>query len=114
MVAVDRLQRFDGHAEIACRLPEVGSVLHRPGRRGMPQRVRRDAGVEAGSTDGTSKALAHRADGLAIPFDDRMQGDAEPLPAAQMRQQAPIESDGRLPLLGLWGAFCTPIEHATL
>jgi hypothetical protein len=67
--------------------------------------------VEPGRPHRRGKGLAHRAHRLAVPFDDRVARDSEPLPASQMRQQARGQPDGRPPLLRLPGARCTPISR---
>jgi hypothetical protein len=79
-MAVDRFQGFDGHAEVASRLPKVGTVLHRPGGCGVPERVRRDV-LKSGGAYRTGKALPDGMHRLVIPFDDRMHRNAEAMPA---------------------------------
>jgi hypothetical protein len=40
VVAIDALQCFAAHAKEACGVPHRYAVLHKPSRRGVPQRVR--------------------------------------------------------------------------
>ena len=114
MVPVDALQHLDRHPKEARDLPEIATVLHRPSRRCVPQDVRGDVVLDPGPLDGGRERLAHGGHRLAVPFDDRMLGDAKPMPAPQVRKQPIRQPHWRLALLGLARALRPPIEHTAI
>jgi hypothetical protein len=67
-------QHLYSHAEIARRLPYVGSGLHQPRRRGVAKNVGRYVVAEAGISHSLGKRLRDPLYGLAFPF------YCEPLP----------------------------------
>jgi hypothetical protein len=48
VMTINAIQHLDRHAEKARRFPFVDAVLHQPGRRGVPQRVRTDPSSHLG------------------------------------------------------------------
>ena len=67
----------------------------------MPQDMRRDMLVETRRLDGGGKTLAHRTHRLAVPLDNGMRRDAEPMPSPQMCKQPIRQAHRRLAFLRL-------------
>jgi len=63
-----------------------------------------DVAIDTGRARCGREGFAHGRHRFAIPFDNRMSGDAEPFPAPQVRQQPCRQSNGRLAFIRLTGA----------
>ena len=109
-----RSKQLRAHAEIAGRVPDVGALLHRPGRRRVPADVRRDVAIDLGRLGRRSERLPYRRHRLAVPFDYGMTSDAQPLPAPQVSQQSGRQPNRRLSLVRLAGALAAPVEHTAV
>ena len=114
MVAVHALQHFHRHAEEARDLPEVATVLHRPRRRRLPQDVRGDVLLNSAPHDGGRERLTHGANGLAVPLDNRMFGDAEPVPTPQVCKQSVRQAHRRLTLFGFACTLRPPVKDTAI
>lgn len=84
VVTVDAFQQFRAHPEIAGRLPDVRTLLHRPCRRSVSADVRRDVAVDVGGPHRRREGLSHGNHRFAVPLHHSVPSDAEPLPAAQV------------------------------
>jgi hypothetical protein len=80
----------------------------------VAQDVRCYLPFKACGPDGCAERLAHRTHRLAVPLDDHLLGDAEPLPTPHMREQAVGDTNRRLPFLRFPGAHGAAVEHATI
>src|SRR6516162_1021888 len=105
MMPVHVIKLLGGHAEVFGRFPLRRAELHQPGRRGMPQDMRRDPGKPDGARQ-RAEGLVYVLDRLPIPF-DRV-GLSQALPAPQMRKQAIGKRNRRAPLLSLPLSRWTP------
>ena len=80
----------------------------------MSENVRSDMLIDARSLDGGSEALADGAHRLAGPLDNGVFCDPEPLPPAQMSEQAIWQAHCRLAFLGLPSTSGAPVKDAAL
>src|SRR6185312_12447110 len=78
----------------------------------ISQRVRNDLVVEPGSNSRPLECLADIAHRLAVPLDEVALGNAEPLPATHVCEQARRQVNGRLPLVALDRAVGLAMEFA--
>jgi len=68
--------------------------------------------AQPGRPDRRGESLLHRMHRFAVPFDHGMRGDAEPLPAPQMHEQAIRQAHRWLALPDLSRAFGLTMKYA--
>src|SRR6476661_7182093 len=103
VVAVGALKHLNRHAEIACRSPQIDPALHKPSCRRVSQRMRHDGAsgqVDLGLLDHRPEGFLDRYDGFAVPLDEMLLGNAEPVPALQMSKETRRDGGRGLTLLG--------------
>src|SRR5437762_6189370 len=96
---------------------DVHPVTQVPGDRGVAERVANDSaslfiGSQPGILHHRGPAILDDAHRLAIPFDHRTIGYAEPLPPPHVREQAGGNWDGRLPFAGFLFVVGLSLEDA--
>jgi hypothetical protein len=94
VVPVHVFKRLDGHSQEAGSLPDRDAGLHHPRRAGVPQRVLRDAGQLRRLDDLAPSAVRIfnlASAGMVRPREvaDQLLIAVEPLPALQVRRDAP-------------------------
>jgi hypothetical protein len=110
VVAIDIVEVLRRHSEIFGRLTLRRPQLHQPGRRRVPQDMRRDP-REPYRVCQRSERLVHVLDRLAVPLDHVALPGA--LPAPHMGKKTLRQRGGRPALLRLPLARGAPIEDAS-
>jgi hypothetical protein len=86
MVTVGVEQNFQRHAEIPGCLPWVSAPLHQPRRRGVPEGMRRDSGIEPSELYSALERRFDRGHRLAVELDEVLRLGGDSVPSLQIAQ----------------------------
>ena len=112
MMPVNTGKRLDTHAQITGRLPQTDATLHKPGRRCVPQRMRRHPASQLRQPDRAFERRLHRLHRLAVKFDKVCVGDALVAPPSQMSENPVRQWHRRLTPVGRTLSLRQPVEDA--
>jgi hypothetical protein len=112
VVAVSLGEHFYGHAKIASCLPQIGTGLHQPSRRGVAKNVGGHIVAKSSIGHHVGESLSNVLYRFAVPFD----GKTLPLtfPAPKVREKAIRQRDRGLAFFRLSLAWRTPVEYSVL